>query len=194
MSLSDAAHVAVLLGMAMLVGVVVASLVVAFRLRRWWRARRRAQHPLLRWMPASIPAAGLGVVATTVASPSWWLVQRDRHAMWRSVAGAQRAVSVAVRADAPVGDLPALMRQLQRAATGVDAAMRASGSTRRLPRDVAAERVRLETAAADIRAAAVESLAACGSDVESVVSAVAVEVAAVAEGLRSARLTRLPAR
>jgi hypothetical protein len=104
-------------------------------------------------------------VINSVASPSWWVVQRDRRDMWRSVVAARRAVSVATRADAPVGDLPALARQLQKAAAGVDAALRASGGDRRLMRDVTADRRRIEAAAADIRTAAMASLGAIRGDV-----------------------------
>lgn len=92
-----------------------------------------------------------------------------------------------MRADAPVGDLPLLARQLQKAATGVDAALRASGGDRRLMRDVTADRLRIEAAAADIRDAAMASLGALRGDVQPVVSAISVEVAALAAGIQAAR-------
>jgi hypothetical protein len=107
--------------------------------------------------------------------------------MWRSVAAANQAVSMAVRADAPVGDLPSLVRQLQQAAGGVDAALRASGGQRRLARDAEADRVRIEAAAADIRAAALSSLDAMREGIHPLVSAIAVERDALAAGANAAR-------
>jgi len=109
--------------------------------------------------------------------------------MWRSVAAAQRAVSVAARADAPVGDLPTLARQLKHAANGVDAALRASIGERRVPRDVTADRTHIVSAAADIRVAALASLQAMRVDVQPVVSAISVEVAALTAGIQAARFT-----
>jgi hypothetical protein len=162
--------------------------VAAVRLRRRWRRRRSTFDLLVRRPLKSVPVSRMsnGVI-NSVASPSWWVVQRDRRDMWRSVVAARRAVSVATRADAPVGDLPALARQLQKAAAGVDAALRASGGDRRLMRDVTADRRRIEAAAADIRTAAMASLGAIRGDVQPVVSAISVEVAALAAGIQAAR-------
>lgn len=80
-----------------------------------------------------------------------------------------------------------LTRQLQKAAVGVDAALRASGGERRIARDATADRLRIEEAAADIRSAAVASLGALRADVQPVVSAISVEVTALAAGIQAAR-------
>ena len=80
-----------------------------------------------------------------------------------------------------------LTRQLQKAAVGVDAALRASGGERRFARDATADRLRIEEAAADIRSAAVASLGALRADVQPVVSAISVEVTALAAGIQAAR-------
>lgn len=162
----------------------------AVRLRRRWRRRQTLLHRFVQRPLAFIPVSRVGEnVTSTVGSPSWWIVQRDRHSMWRSVASARRAVSVAARADAPVGDLPILTRQLQQAAVGVDAALRASGGARRLTREATADRVRIEQAAAEIHAAAMASLGAMRADVQPVVSAISVEVTALAAGIQAARST-----
>ena len=162
--------------------------VAAVRLRKRWRRRRSTFDFFVRRPLAAVPVSRVtDGVTSTVASPSWWIVQRDRRDMWRSVVTARRAVAVAERADAPVGDLPALARQLQKAANGVDAALRASGGDRRLMREVTADRRRIEQAAADIRVAAMSSLGAMRGDLQPVVSAISVEVAALAAGIQAAR-------
>lgn len=162
--------------------------VAAVRLRRKWRRRQTLLQRIVRQPLAFVPVSRVSEgVTSTIASPSWWLVQRDRRSMWRSVATARRAVSVASRANAPVGDLPVLTRQLQRAAAGVDAALRAGSSERRIAREVTADRMRIEAAAAEIRSAAVASLGVMRVDVQPVVSAISVEVAALAAGIQAAR-------
>jgi hypothetical protein len=130
--------------------------------------------------------------AATVASTAWWATQRDRHEMWRAVSSAQHAVQVAQRSGAPVGDLPALCGQLAHAATRVDAVLRASEGDRPWRRDAGAAKV--QQAAADVQRAAVESLAMIAAvDAEPVYSAVRLEVAALAAGVRAAWLaTRSP--
>jgi hypothetical protein len=187
-TLTQLEHLAVALAAASLLLVLASGGIVVVRLRRRWRSR----HSMLRKMVGRpltrVPVSGLSErLISTVASPAWWHVQRDRQAMWRSVTAARRAVSVAARADAPVGDLPVLVRQLRQAATGVDAALRASGGERRVTRAVTADRIRIEDAANDIRAAALASLAAMRVDVQPVVSAISVEVAALAAGIQAAR-------
>lgn len=179
---------AVILAVASLLLVSVWIGVAAVRLRRKWRRRQTLLQRIVRQPLAFVPVSRVSEgVTSTVASPSWWLVQRDRRSMWRSVATARRAVAVASRANAPVGDLPVLTRQLQKAAVGVDAALRASGGERRIARDVTADRIRIEEAAADIRSAAVASLGAIRADVQPVVSAISIEVTALAAGIQAAR-------
>jgi hypothetical protein len=123
----------------------------------------------------------------TLGSPGWWLIQNRRHRMWRAVSSAQHAVSVARRADAAVGDLPALASRLTAAASGVDAVLRANGRHGSLPDEDGRECDRIVAAAEDLRAAALSSLRS-GSrvDTDTVASAVQIEVAAVAAGVRAA--------
>jgi hypothetical protein len=194
MTLAGLEHLAVVLVAVTFLGALGALAGVVIHLRRRWR-RRRSLFVAVRGRLEHIPLARLtDEVVSTVASPSWWLVQRDRHTMWRAVATARRAVSVAARAGAPVGELPMISRQLQQAARGVDAALRASGADRHLARDVATDCARIEQAAADIRAAAVASLVSTRADVQPVLSAIAVEITALAAGVQSARSMRWSAR
>jgi hypothetical protein len=188
MTLTQAEQLVGLLAAVSLLGVLLTLGLGVVRLRRRWRNRRRMLRLLVQRPLEYFPMSRIsGIALSTAASPSWWLVQRDRHGMWRSVAAARRAVVVAARVDAPVGELPVLVRRLQAAAAGVDAALRASGGERRLARDAAADRMRVEAAAADIRAAALESLGAMRVEVQPVVSAISVEVAALAAGIQAAR-------
>jgi hypothetical protein len=187
-TLSQLEHLMVALAATCMLLVIAGMAMVGVRLRRRWRRRHNILLQLVQRSLDRVGRSGLGRgLVRTVASPAWWQVQRDRQAMWRSVTAARHAVSVAARADAPVGELPALVRQLRQAAVGVDAALRASGGERRLARAVAADRIRIEAAAADIRAAAVASLGAMRADVQQVASAVSVEVAALAAGVQAAR-------
>lgn len=132
------------------------------------------------------------VAAATVGSTAWWASQRDRQRMWRAVSAAQNAVSVAQQSGAPVGDLPALCRQLSTAAGGIDAVLRASAGDRSWRRDAGAEQV--ERAALDVQRAAVESLTmVAAADTAPVLSAVRLEVAALAAGVRAAGAASRPA-
>jgi hypothetical protein len=125
--------------------------------------------------------------AATVASPAWWAGQHERHRMWRAVSSAQHAVRVAREAGAPVGDLPALCGQLATAAGGVDAVLRASAGDRTWRRDSGAEEV--ERAALDVQRAALDSLTmVAATDTAPVLSAVRLEVTALAAGVRAAGL------
>lgn len=122
--------------------------------------------------------------SATIGSAGWWIAQRDRHRMWRAVSSAGHAVGVAQRAGAPVGDLPSLARELERAARHVDAVLRASARSGSMRREVRYERVRIEAAAADLHRAALESLATV-ADVatEDVVTATRIERDALSAGL-----------
>lgn len=142
---------------------------------------------------------GVSAVAATsratVGSPGWWIVQRDRRRLWRSVAAAEHAVKVAQRSNVTVGDLPILATQLNTAARGVDSVLRASshvGSLRALARRDAG---RIEVAALDIHRAALDSLRATATaDTEPMLSAIRIEVAALAAGARATgNFPRLPA-
>ncbi|MBV9831906.1 MAG: hypothetical protein JOZ82_09945 [Marmoricola sp.] len=123
----------------------------------------------------------------TLGSPGWWLLQHRRHRMWRSVSAAQHAVRVARRADVAVGDLPLLAGRLGSAAAGVDAVMRAGGRSGGLRTEDRLEYERILTAAADLHAAALSSLRADARvETDTAVSAVQIEVAALAAGIRAA--------
>ena len=126
--------------------------------------------------------------AATVGSAGWWASQRDRHRMWRAVSSARNAVRVAEQSGAPVGDLPALCAQLSASAGRVDAVLRASAGDRPWRQDAGAQQV--ERAAVDVQRAAVDSLSTfAAADAEPVLSAVRLEVAALAAGLRAATMT-----
>lgn len=144
------------------------------------RRRYRAARERVRRLPSA------SVAAATVSSPAWWTAQHRRHRMWRAVSAAEQAVALARRSDAPVGDLPALTTQLTSAARGVDVVLRASGQGGSLgPEDRAACDQVLE-AATDIHRAALDSLRLVRADTEPLLSAVQIEVAALAAGVRAA--------
>ena len=147
--------------------------------------------------PGPMPA-GLSVFAAdaraTVGSPGWWMVQRDRRHLWRTVAAAGHAVRVAQRSNVAVGDLPVLTAQLDTAARGVDSVYRASSRVRSLRPEARLEARRIEGAAQEIHRAALDSLRAnATADTEPILSAVRIEVAALAAGARAShRASRLP--
>src|SRR4051794_24689419 len=133
------------------------------------------------WSPATLGA----VVTTTLGSPSWWLVQQRRHRMWRAVTSSESAVAVAQRTGAPVGELPTLVRRLRSAADRVDAQLRAS--TAQGSGDAAASASRIEAAAADLQGAAEDAVQITAADEsEPLMSAIRLEVAALAAGVRAA--------
>lgn len=127
-----------------------------------------------------------------VGSAAWWASQRDRQRMWRAVSAAQNAVAIAQESGAPVGDLPALCRQLSTAAAGVDAVLRASAGDRSLRRDASAEQV--ERAALDVQRAAVQSITmVTAADTQPMITAVRQEVVALSAGVRAASAATRPA-
>jgi hypothetical protein len=156
------------------------------RLSRWRRARAALQPwGLQPWSLRSWPLRSAGSAMTAVAAlppaqPQWWLVQRDRHRLWRAVTSAERAVTSAKRADAPVGDLPTVARQLRTTANGVDALLRADGA-----RGNARAHLReVLDAAEDIRAAATDALLAFAApETSGLTDAVRLEVTALRHGL-----------
>jgi hypothetical protein len=160
------------------------------------RGVRRASRVARAWLHRGA-AAGSGrpgiealraTASATVGSPRWWLVQHDRHRMWRAVSAAQHAVEVARRSGAPVGDLPALTRELGQAAAGVDAVLRASARSATPPKEARTARAGIEETAAGLHRAAMESLTTVAeSATDRVASATRVEVDALAAGLRAAR-------
>lgn len=189
MGLSALAETVAVIG-AVTVLVVISTVAVGTTLavrgvRRRYR-RVRSRFASLDAGPGSrLPAVRATAVAT-VGSPTWWVAQRDRHRMWRAVSSAQHAVAVAQRAGAPVGDLPTLTRQLSGAARGLDAVLRAGARGGAARGELAAERRRLEAAAAALHEAALDSLRiVAAADAEPVLSQVRLEVAALGAGLRA---------
>jgi hypothetical protein len=107
--------------------------------------------------------------------------------MWRAVSSAEYAVDVARRAGVAVGDLPGLAKRLRGAATEVDAVLRASGRRGSLRQQDRVDCDRIVAAASDVRDAALSSLRTSSHvDTDTIVSAVQVEVAALAAGVRAA--------
>ncbi len=107
--------------------------------------------------------------------------------MWRAVTSAEHSLGLARRSEVAVGDLPALTAQLRQAADGVDAVLRASARSGSIREEDRADCDRITAAAADIHAATLDSLrSAAHSDTDPVVSAVHIEVAALAAGIRAA--------
>lgn len=135
------------------------------------------------------------LAARPFMNPGWWLVQRDRHRMWRSVSAAARAVDQVGAAGAPVGDLPRLATDLRRVAGELDRVLIASaGRPARSPasqaerfatrNDVAA----LVAAAGEIGEAALAALREQAlPSVNALASSVRIEIEAFRTGLESAR-------
>jgi ABC-type molybdate transport system permease subunit len=142
--------------LVLLLGAGVAGVLAVRAAQRRYRQLRRR----LLVAPLTVGPRVLGyVVRTPATSPAWWGAQVDRRRLWRSVTAADRAVTAAKSAGAPLGDLPMLNRQLRRAAQAVDGALVAANRSR-TPASAAVQRqVReLRDSADRIHAAAVESL------------------------------------
>jgi hypothetical protein len=166
-----------------------AAVMVVRRVRRRYRRVRARLLVIggLRVDPRRILSLSGSAASASIGSPGWWAVQNRRHRMWRSVTSAEHAVDVARRADVAVGDLPSLAARLRAAATGVDAVLRASGRQGSLRDRDRRDCEQIMEAASDLRTAALSSLrSGSHADTESVVSAVRVEVAALAAGVRAA--------
>jgi hypothetical protein len=174
--------------MVIMTGVVVAVTV------RWVRRRFRAVRARVRVvrLATTQPRHDFRVLTSfavaRLGSPGWWAVQNRRHRMWRAVLSAEHAVRVACRSDVAVGELPVLASQLRSAAEGVDRLLRADVLLGSIRKENRADCQRLEAVAADIHSAALSSLrTASQADTEPLVSAVRIEVAALAAGARAAR-------
>lgn len=176
-------------GLVLTVATATAAVVVVRRARRRYRAARARILALrrVRANPAGLlPLVG-SVASASIGSPGWWVAQHRRHRMWRAVTSAEHAVGVARQADVALGDLPALARRLHTAARGVDAVLRAGGRQGRLADRDRADCDQVVAAAMDLRSAALSSLrSGSHADLDTVVSAVRLEVAAVAAGARAA--------
>jgi hypothetical protein len=162
--------------------VVTACVLVVMAVRAVRRGLRSARDRV-----RSIRVAPAPLTAAAVTSPGWWTAQNRRHRLWRAVTAAEHAVDVARRSDVPVGDLPSLTLQLHSAAVGVDAVLRASAHGDPLRTQDRAACDQVETAAADIHRAALSSLRSSSqADTGPLLSAVQIEVAALAAGVRAA--------
>jgi hypothetical protein len=167
---------------------VVATFAVVRGVRRRYRRARARLHDI-RSAPVSVLRVSGSAAASSFGSPGWWMVQNRRHRMWKAVTSAEHAVDVARKAEVAVGDLPSLAHRLRTAATGVDAVLRAGarhgGGTLGVHDREECDRV--VAAAVDLRAAALSSLrSSARADTDGVLTAVQVEIAALAAGLRAA--------
>ncbi len=168
----------VLFGLAALVALTAVGSVLLVRgaLRRYRRMRSRF---------VTVLAAGPGrPQLPPVGSASWWLTQRDRRRMWASVTAADGAVARARELYAPVGDLPALCRELRAAATAVDAALRDASPTGRGASVVSRQVSDVVAVASELRAAAVGAVTGVSApQLRVLADRVALERAALAAGL-----------
>lgn len=154
------------------------------RMRRWRAVLSWRRLPALPRQAA--PALAARVAAVPATDPRWWLRQHQRQRMWRAVASTERAVRAARAADAPLGDLAFLTRQLHRTARSVDAMLRAGADN-----EARVHLAEVLDAAYDIRAAAVEAmLTVAQPQATGLADAVRTEVAAVRYGLTAADSSR----
>ena len=156
------------------------AVVLAVRaVRRGYRAARARVR--------SLRAPQAPVTVGAMSSPAWWTAQNRRHRLWRAVSSAEHAVALARRSDVPIGDLPTLTTQLRSAALGVDAVLRANAHGGTLGAEDRAACEQVVAAATDIHQAALSSLRTTShADTEPLLSAVQIEVAALAAGVRAA--------
>lgn len=156
----------------LLVGVVVALVVLTTTTVRVYRAYRRLRHRATR----VLDLARRGEVVA--ADPLWWLNQRDRRRLWRSVAAAERAVGAAASAGVPTGDLRFVARQLRSTAASLDAGLRTGHRSSALQRQVGD----LVAAADDVARAATDAVAAdAAPQTARVIDAARLELAALRE-------------
>jgi hypothetical protein len=159
----------------------------------WWSVRKarvwyRRARIAVGLVPGDRSGAGsramAGVASLPLTELSWWVVQRDRHRMWRAVTAAERSVAAAVAANAPIGDLAALTRRIRKTAESVDATLRACGPSVSAVRPLRQQVTELVAAAEQVRAAALEALTAVSRPATAgLTDAVLVEVAALRHGL-----------
>ncbi|MDX6325010.1 MAG: hypothetical protein QOK15_1364 [Nocardioidaceae bacterium] len=191
MTLTEVVLMVALLGVVALL--LAGSLLVLLAVSTVRRGRRRYQAFRVRRV-GRLPGHGTwntgsasAIVTATLGSPTWWLTQTRRHRMWRAVTAAEHGVKVAQRSGAPVGDLPSLARRLRAAGVGVDAQLRVSTVNRTASRAATAAAARIEAAAADLQGAAEDAVRVTAADqTEPLMSAIQLEVAALAAGVRAA--------
>lgn len=185
-------QVLIVTGVMALLFIVAAGAVAAVVVGRVRRRYRAVRARLLGAREAPFDLPGMlresgSVAVASIGSPGWWAVQNRRHRMWRAITSAEHAVNVARGAGVAVGDLPALASRLRTAATEVDAVLRASGRQGSLRKADSVDCDRIVAAASDVRDAAVSSLRfGSHADTDTVWSAVQIEVAALAAGVRAA--------
>ncbi|MBO0844635.1 MAG: hypothetical protein J2P22_04380 [Nocardioides sp.] len=177
------------MGLLFMVATGAAAVFVVRRVRRRYRAARARLMTPRGWqsdVQRLLRHSG-SVAVASVGSPRWWAVQNRRHRMWRAVTSAEHAVRIARRADVAVGELPALADRLRAAANGVDGVLRASERGGSLRQEDRQDCDRIELAASELRDAALASMRSDShADTDTVVSAVRIEVAALAAGVRAA--------
>ena len=182
--------VACVAGVLFVITTGVVAVVVVRGVRRRYRSLRDRLSGFVQ--PSQLDGTGPtrvrgSVALSTVGAPGWWAVQNRRHRMWRAVCSAEHSVAVARRSDVAVGDLPALATQLRAAASRADAVLCVSARSGSLREEDRADCERIEAAAADIHSAALSSLRSVSrEEADPIVSAVQIEVAALAAGVKSA--------
>lgn len=177
------------MGLLVVVTLVAVTALVVRRTRRRFRSLRAR---LLASHGAPPEAQNLARVvgsaaAASVGSPGWWTAQNRRHRLWRAVTSAEHAVDVARRSEAAVGDLPTVAAGLRKAANAVDAVLRAGARQGSLRAEDKRDCDRIIAAADELREAALSSLRTDSrAHTDTIVSAVRLEVAALAAGVRAA--------
>lgn len=159
------------MGTDVLVAVVVVVAVLAVRSTvrtvRVVRRMRRRSLGVIGWLRRG---------ESVVTDPGWWVNQRDRRRLWRSVAAADRAVAAAVAAGVPTGDLRSVVRQLRTAARHLDAGL---ASSQRSPQLQQQTKALINAADAVVRATGDAVAADAAPLVARVVEAARLETAAL---------------
>lgn len=199
----------------LIAGAAAAVTLAAGGVAAWWvtRSVRRVRHRLT----TAVTAAGLASAARLAGSPvrsrrpalarelwlrataarprvspSWWSIRGERHSLRRSVGAAEHSVAAAVAAGAPVGDLPALCRDLRQVYRETDRRLMLAALGSHAGNDqVRSQAVALRGSAGQIRSLAVRTLAeTSGPATGQLAAQVDNEAAALAEGWSRLRDTR----
>jgi hypothetical protein len=130
------------------------------------------------------------------ANPSWWSIRGERRSLRRSVGAAEHSVAAAAAAGAPVGELPALCRDLRRVYRDADRRLMLAAMDSRAHDDqVRSQASAVRGSAEQIRSLAVRTLAeTSGPAAGHLAAQVDTEAAALAAGwsrLRDARAGQL---
>jgi len=93
------------------------------------------------------------------ANPSWWSIRSERRSLRRAVGAAEHSVGAAVAAGAPVGELPALCRDLRRVYRDTDRRLMLAAMDSHGPDDhVRSQAAAVRGSAGQIRSLAVQTL------------------------------------